>query len=131
MAGLLDTDALADVFAGAFDWIYGDAVYTGTTAASTGSAYDPDPGTPTPYPCKGQIDEWSSRDRTNTLVSVKDWKVILLRQSLQGPNGPIEPVEGGRVTIRGITLTVSGEGGSAPAVSSDPARATWILRCKL
>ncbi len=130
MTGLLDTDALADVFAAAFDWIYGDAVYS-VDAASTGSVYDPTPGEPAKYDCKGQIDEWSSRDRTNTLVSVKDWKVILLRQSLRGADGPIEPIEGGRVTIRGITLTVSGEGGSAPAVSSDPARATWVLRCKL
>lgn len=128
--GLLDEDTLATIFADAFDWIYGDAVYT-VDGAATGSSYDPTPGAPVDYPCKGQIDEWSSRDRTNTLVSVKDWKVIMLRQSLQGPDGPIEPVEGGRVTIRGITLTISSDGGSAPAVSSDPARATWILRCKL
>lgn len=124
--GLLDGDTLADVFAGAFEWIYADATYTADTPSGTGSVYDPDPGTPVSYSCRAQIDEWSSFDRQNSLVGTKDWKVLVLRRSLA-----VEPVEGGRISVGGVTLTISGDGGSAPAISSDPARATWVLRCRL
>ncbi len=124
--GLLDGDTLADVFAGAFEWIYADATYTADTPSGTGSVYDPDPGTPVAYPCKAQRDEWSAYDRQGGLVSAMDWKVMVLRKSLA-----VEPREGGRITIGGITLTIVSDGGSGPAVSSDPAGGAWTLRCRL
>ena len=123
--GLLDGDTLADVFAGAFEWIYADATYT-VDGPSTGTTYDPTPGAPVPYPCKAQRDEWSAYDRQGGLVSAMDWKVMVLCRTLA-----VEPKEGGRITIGGITLTIVSDGGSGPAVSSDPAGAAWVLRCRL
>ena len=124
--GLLDGDFLANVFADAFAWAYADAIYTADVPSGAGATYDPDLGTPVNYPCKAQRDEWSSYDRQGGLVSAVDWKVMVLRKTLA-----VEPREGGRITIGGVTLTIVSDGGGQPAVSSDPAGAAWILRCRL
>ncbi|ACL58456.1 hypothetical protein [Methylobacterium nodulans] len=122
--GLLD-GGLAGVFGAAFSWMYVDAVYEVDGPAS-GPSYDPTPGAPQTFPCKAQRDEWTAYERQGGLVAAKDWKVMVLTKTLD-----VQPVEGGRITIGGQTLTIASSGGSAPAVSSDPAGAAWVLRCRL
>lgn len=123
--GIFD-GGLAGVFAAGFAWMYADAVYTAETPGTGGSAWDPGATVPKDYPCKAQRDEWGAYERQGGLVSAKDWKVLVLTQTLE-----VEPVEGGRITINGVTLTIVSDGGSAPAVSSDPASGAWVLRCRL
>ncbi|GJE00552.1 hypothetical protein [Methylobacterium isbiliense] len=94
--------------------------------AATGPAYDPSIGAPQAYPCRGFRDEWSAYSRQGGLVAARDWKVVILARTLA-----VEPQEGDRVTIQGVTLQVYSDGEGQPAVTSDPATATWELRCRL
>lgn len=100
-----------------------NAIYT-VDGAATGPAYDPTPGASTDYPCKAIFDEWGAYYRSAGLVSASDRKVLVLADTL-----PVTPVEGGRITIDGVTLTVASNGEGQPAVSTDPAKALWTLRC--
>ncbi len=92
---------------------------------------DPDPVTPwvpgsnTPvnYPCKAIHEDWSSSYLAGGLVNAGDRKVLVLASTLA-----VEPAPGDRITIRGETFTVVPQGSGQPAVSTDPARATWTLR---
>lgn len=110
-------DALGDDFRG--------AVLQRETASSTGPSYDPDPPMLTSYPCRAIHDEWSATYRAGGLVTGKDWKILVLAATLA-----VEPREGDRITLEGVTLTVVSDGGAQPAVTSDPATATWVLKCR-
>ncbi|MFE1598190.1 hypothetical protein [Methylobacterium sp. ID0610] len=119
-------DVLSDVFAAGLGWMYADATYTVDEPGDGGTAWDPAAPTPRDYPCKAQRDEWSAYERQGGNVAATDWKVLVLTKTLD-----VEPVEGGRITLNGITLTISSAGGSAPAVSADPGRGAWVLRCRV
>ncbi|ACL61748.1 hypothetical protein [Methylobacterium nodulans] len=123
--GLLD-GSLAGVFAAGFSWLYADAVYTVDEPSEGGSKWDPAPPTPKTYPCKAMRDEWTAYERQGGLIGAQDWKVLVLTESL-----PVTPVEGARITLYGQTLTIASAGGGAPAVTTDPARGAWVLRCRL
>lgn len=116
---------LAKTIGRAMSPLFLDATLT-RDGVPTGSSYDPTPGAPQTWPCKAIEDEWSSFVRANGLVAAKDRKVLVLASTLM-----TEPAEGDRVTIRGVTLTVVADGEGQPAVKSDPALATWELRCRL
>ena len=124
--GLLNGDALSGIFTAGFSWLYADAIYTVDEPVAGGSEWNPAPPVPRPYPCKAQRDEWSAYERQGGQVGATDWKILILVKSLAVP-----PVEGGRITINGLTLTIASAGGSAPAVSSDPAGAAWVCRCRV
>jgi len=60
------------------------------------------------------------------LVTSSDIQVLVLAKSLA-----VEPKSGDRITIRGKTVVVVPETTSGMrAVQTDPARATWTLRCR-
>lgn len=91
--------------------------------ASTGPSWDPTPGPPQSWPCRALEDQWSTGSLAGGLVASADRKLLILAHGL-----PVVPQEGDRVTIRGYTFTIVSEGGSRPAVSSDPANAVWECR---
>ena len=117
-------DDLPGIIADAMgDLIFRDAVLT-RDGPPTGPAYDPTPGTPQAWPCKAVEDEWSSSVRSGGLVASADRKILILADTLKGA----VPQEGDRVTVQGQTFLIVSDGGSQPAVTSDPANATWTCR---
>lgn len=118
-------DAIAGKIGKAFSGIFYDAILS-----RDGNMPDPtkpgEPGavTTTTYPCKAIHEEWGTRYLTGGLVQASDRKVLILASTLS-----IDPLPGDRITIRGEIFTVVGEGTSGqPAISTDPAKATWTLR---
>jgi len=92
-----------------------------------GRATDPaDPPLPTSvaYPCKAIEDTYGVTLQAAGLVNGTDVKVLILAATLA-----VEPQPLDRITIRGVTRTIVPLGTSGvPAVTSDPARATWECR---
>ena len=94
--------------------------------APTGSAYDPVAGAVAQYPCLIIEGAFSAYELQGGLVRGTDRMVMVLATSLA-----VTPVEGGRITSRGVILTIYNEGGAGrAAVTTDPARAVWTLRCR-
>lgn len=114
--GLLDGE-LAAIIGDAFGDadIFLDATLT-VDGPTTGPNYDPTPGTPTVYPCKAIVENYSDYFRKNALVEESDRKVMILATSLA-----VKPVEGNRITVSGLTLTVV-------TVATDPATAVWEVQ---
>jgi len=120
-------DALAGKIGKAFGGIFLDA-----TLSRDGFTPDPaEPGEPgeittATWPCKAIHEEWSTSYLAGGLVLAGERKVLVLAATLA-----TEPKPGDRITIRGETFTVvPGASAGAPAVSTDPARATWTLRAR-
>ncbi len=103
-----------------------DAVLS-RVAPGSGPSYDPGQGAEADYPCKAIFDSWSAGSIAGGLVASNDRKVLILAQSL--PAG-VAPMEGDRIALRGLTLRIVTEGGSLPAVSTDPAEAVWTVRAR-
>ena len=111
------SDALSDTFR--------DAVLT-RLGAPTGAAYDPTPGAPTTYTCKAIHDTWSAYYRASGLVEANDQRILVLATTLA-----TTPQLGDTIALEGMTLRVVSDGGGQPGVSSDPAFAVWVLRCRI
>lgn len=69
----------------------------------------------TDYPCRMIHEEYSERLKIEGLVNESNRKFLVLADGLS-----IEPAAGNRVTFQGKTYTVRD-------VSTDPARAAWVL----
>jgi hypothetical protein len=127
MASILENN-LAQLVADAF--VSADLFLNATlTREVPGVAADPaDPPAPTTtaYPCKAIEDTWSKGLLAGGLVRGTDVRILILAKTLA-----VEPKPEDRITIRGATYRVvpAGIGGLA-AVQTDPARATWELRCE-
>ena len=119
-------DALAGKIGKAFAGIFLDATLSR-------DSFTPDPAEPgepgeitkATWPCKAIHEEWSTSYLAGGLVLAGERKVLILAASLA-----TEPKPGDRITIRGETFTVVPESGGAPAVATDPAKATWTLRAR-
>lgn len=123
MASLLE-GALAAKIGKALGPIFMAATLTRETRS--GPAEDPGPPVPTNYACKAIHEEWSTSYLTGGLVTSSDRKILILATTLS-----VEPLPGDKITIRGETFTVvPGDSAGAPAVSTDPAKATWTLRAR-
>lgn len=82
--------------------------------------------TTTTYSCKAIEDTWGKGELGMGLVDATDIKVMILANSLS-----VTPLPLDRITIRGKTVTVvAADVKGKPPVVTDPARATWELRCK-
>lgn len=112
---------IADALGGDFR----DAVLT-RAGAPTGPTYDPTPGAPVIYACKALHDTWSAYYRVNGLVQASDQRVLVLATTLA-----TTPQLGDTIAFEGMTLRVVSDGGGQPGVSSDPAFAVWVLRCRI
>lgn len=84
----------------------------------------PTNATPTTYAVKAIHDEWGTTVLAGGLINAGERKVLVLASTL-----PIDPLPGDRITIRGETFTVVPAGAGQPPVSTDPAKAVWVLRC--
>jgi hypothetical protein len=100
-----------------------EALYEVDTPATGSSVYDPDEPTTSGYSCRALVDDWDKFVRTGGLVAANDVKIMVLAATLS-----VTPQEGGRITIQGMTYGIVSDGGSQPAVTTDPARAVWTLR---
>ncbi|MCP1550707.1 MULTISPECIES: hypothetical protein [Methylorubrum] len=118
-------DDLPEILADALGDDFREATLIRSAAADGDSPWNPGVPSEQRYPCRAIHDEWGASYRSGGLVTGKDWKILVLAATLG-----VEPVEGDRIVLEGITLTVVSEGGSQPAVTSDPANATWVLRCR-
>ncbi|SHG79656.1 hypothetical protein SAMN02745157_4856 [Kaistia soli DSM 19436] len=118
-------DDIPDLIADALGDDFLDAVLTRETVGAPDPATPWEPGavTTTSYPCKAINDEWASSYLAGGLVNAGDCKVLVLASTLI-----VEPAPGDRITVRDETFTVVPEGRGQPAVSTDPAKATWTLR---
>lgn len=92
---------------------------------TTGSGVDPTQGEPTPHNCQALEDSWSTFSLSSGLVAQAERKIMILAASIPG----IEPVEGATITMHdGKVFSFVSEGGSGPAVTTDPAKAIWVCR---
>ncbi|MFG1413465.1 hypothetical protein V5G24_20355 [Xanthobacter sp. VTT E-85241] len=107
----------------ALSGVFFDAVLARDVAAAGANAWTPGTITTTEYACKGLNDAWSSYQRAGGLVAGADRKILILASTLA-----VTPQEGDRITIQGATLTLVSDGGSQPAVTTDPATAVWMCR---
>lgn len=118
--------SLAKTINKAFKNLFLDAVLTRDVVASGGDPADPPAPTLVTFSCKAIRDSYGVGLRSGGLVDVKDVKVIILQQSLSTIPLPLD-----RITITGMggpfTIVAPGAGGQ-PAVSADPANATWECR---
>lgn len=123
MANNLLTGGLAATVNKAFKNIFLDATLARDTS-SGGTSYEPGPITTATYTCKAIEDSYGVMFMANGLVDANNVKILVLAGSLA-----VEPQPLDRITIRDKTYTISGANTGVPPVQSDPARATWELRC--
>ncbi len=102
--------------------LFRPATYT-VLGPPSGPSWDPTPGQPVDYPCRALEDSWSAYSQAGGLVAASDRKILILADGFA-----VEPVEGASVTVGGKTFTLVSDGGSAPAVATDPAKAVWVCR---
>jgi len=94
-----------------------------TLSRTSGDEYDPETGSVVPgatksFKCKGLVEDWGAYYLASQLVQAGDRKVSILAATLK-----TTPVPGDSVTAEGNTWTVI-------AVSSDPAKAVWVLQVR-
>lgn len=111
--------------------VFFDAVLQRDTPGANSPARDPwDPnpaGEPESYTCKAIHDEWSANTVGQGLVDSNDQKILILSASLS-----VEPRSGDRITLKGKTLTiVPANTAGQKAVATDPAKAVWVVRCRM
>jgi len=125
MASFLE-GALAAKIGAAFNNIFLSATLSRDTFGTPPSPGEPGAVTTATYPCKAIHEEWSTSFLSGGLIVSGDRKILVLAASLA-----VEPMPRDRITIRGETFTVvPGDSAGAPAVSTDPAKATWTLRAR-
>lgn len=108
----------------AFKGIFLDATLTRDGANST-AAYDPTTATATTYTCKAIAQDFSTGVQGLGLVGASDISILILASSLA-----VQPEALDRIAIpsQGISGVVYGGQSGMKAVTSDPARATWVCR---
>ncbi|MGU3496354.1 hypothetical protein ACLBXM_20120 [Xanthobacteraceae bacterium A53D] len=117
-------DEVADIVVGAV----GEDVFYPATLVREAVAPGPNDWTggtvtTTEYACTALATRWSAYHRAGGLVAEGDRKVLILAASL-----PIVPEAGDTITVQDETFALVSDGGSQPAVSTDPARAVWVCR---
>lgn len=114
---------LAKTIGGAMAGIFYDATLSRDVATPGPNDWTPGPVVTTSYPCKALPDTWGAYSISGGLVAAQDAKLLVLASTLA-----VKPTEGDRITVQGVTYTISSDGGSRPAVGTDPAKAVWELR---
>jgi hypothetical protein len=103
-----------------------DATLTRDVQGVGSDPADPPPPTQVAYPCKAIEQDYSSGLLAAGLVTATDIGILILANSLSVDPAPLD-----RITIRGRTVTIVPASTSGmKAVQSDPARATWLCRCR-
>lgn len=103
--------------------VFYPATLSHDTRAAGANDWTPGAVTTTSYVCKALPDTWGAYHLANGLVAATDAKIIVLASTLT-----IQPQAGDRVTVQGSTYTIVADGGSKPAVETDPAQAVWVCR---
>lgn len=122
--------SLAATIYGAMKNLFLDAVLTRDVIPDS-PAYNPaDPPAPVSvdYPCKAIREEYGLGFRVGGLIDLQDFRVIILQNSLSTIPIPLD-----RITITGMggpfTIVPPGIRGQ-PAITADPANATWECRAR-
>lgn len=119
-------DSVAKSIGAAFQNVFYSATLT-RSVAGKGPSYDPGAPSTAVQTCRALDDHYNSFQRSSGLVEATDVKVMITATSL--PVG-FTPQPGDQIAFRGLTLRVVSSGEGQPAVSIDPARAMWELRCR-
>ncbi len=118
--------SLATTIGKAMSSIFLDATLTRDVPGTIVDPADPPAPTQVTYGCKAIESEYGTLDRAQGLVSETDIQVLILASTLATDPKPLD-----RLTIRGKTVSIVPAGsGNMPPVKSDPARATWLCRCR-
>jgi hypothetical protein len=96
-----------------------------TAAPNPATPWIPGEASSATYSCRAIHDTWGATWLAGGLVGSDEVKVVILAATLA-----VEPQPGDTVTIRGETFTIVPAGAGKPAVSTDPARATWECRAR-
>jgi hypothetical protein len=117
---------LADTVYKAARSIFLDATLSRDSTTNVGTPFEPATITnTTTFSCKAIEDQFSTGMMAADLVNDNDVRVLVLANSLATTPQPLD-----RITIRGRTYTVvPANVKGTPPVQTDPARATWSLRC--
>lgn len=114
MASVL-AGSLAKTVGKALKGIFLDGSVSVPAAAAGSEPWNPGAQTWTSYSCKIIHEEYSERLKLEGLVNESHRKFLLLANSIS-----IEPAAGHKVTFQGVDYIVRD-------VSTDPARACWVL----
>lgn len=117
--------SLAKTIGGAFKGLFLDATLSRTSSAAGANDWTPGAATTTDYTCKAIHDKWGAIWLSGGLVAADDVKLLILAASVT-----VKPMAGDVVTIRGEAFTIVSDGGSKPAVETDPAQAVWTCRAR-
>lgn len=122
--------SLASTIGKAFNGIFLDATLTRDVPGSTEppySSYNRGPPTTVTYNCKALAETYSAYTRGQGLVNASDMKVMILATSLSVAPQPLDNIS---IPVMGFSgqIVAAGTAGQ-PAVSTDPAKAVWSVRC--
>lgn len=98
--------------------LFSDATITRDVAATSSDDFTPET-TESEFSCKALVTKYSDRLKAAQLVDDKDRKILVLQTTLS-----TTPEDRDRITVGGVAFTVL-------EVDVDPARAVWVLRCKM
>ncbi len=117
--------SLAATIGQAMAFLFIDATLTRDVAGTVVDPADPPAPTEVEYSCKVIRDTYGTNYRAAGLVNDRDVKIIILQTSLA-----VAPQSGDRIDIDGMggPWTIVPAGSGQPAVSADPANATWEVR---
>lgn len=126
--------SLATTIGNALASTFLDATLTRDVAGVASDPADPPAPTQVSYSCKAIEQEYGAGLRGQGLVGATDIEVLILANSFKDSSGvaaTVEPAPLDRITIRSNTVSIVGDNaqGMKP-VRTDPARATWMCRCK-
>lgn len=118
--------SIANTIGNAMAGLFLDATLTRDVPGVATDPADPPAPTPVVYTCKAIEENYSAGLRGQGLVDARDIQVLILANSIS-----VEPQPLDRITIRSRAVTiVPADAAGMKAVQSDPARATWLCRCR-
>jgi hypothetical protein len=123
MTSVLES-SMAKTIGKALSGLFLDAVLTRSTPVAGANAWEPASQLTNTYPCKAITEERSIAFLPSGTATSDYVKIIILANSLS-----IAPLPGDMILIRGRQYTIVHDG-SLPAVSIDPAQATWTCRAQ-
>ncbi len=110
--------SLAATIGAAMAFLFLDATLARNVAGTITDPADPPVPTEATYACKAIVEDFAERFRLDGTVQANERKVLILATTLS-----VTPQPNDRITIRSTTYTVM-------TVATDPALATWELKCR-
>ena len=121
-------DKVASQVGRAFNRIFYPATLTRSGEVTGGDPWNPTTGDSGTHTCKALVSSWDQGALVGGLVRSDERKILILASTLD-----TEPRAGDQITVEmpdgtEESFVISSEGGSQPAVKTDPAKAGWVVR---